>query len=190
MTGRTSQSRPRTSPASIALIRGINVGKAKRVAMADLKKLFEGLGLTDVRTLLNSGNVVFHGTTKGDAAALIEAAMTKKLGVSARVMVVDAAEVSAMMLANPFSKVAKDPSRMLLGVLGSAADARKLAPLAKQDWSPEQLAVGKRAAYLWCPEGISAGRLFLGLHKALGDGITARNWATMTKLLALAESHA
>lgn len=174
----------------VALIRGINVGTAKRVAMADLRRAVEGLGFTGVKTLLNSGNVVFHGTVKGDAAKLIEGAMAKQCGVSARVIVITATELAAMIRANPFSKVAKDPTRMLLGVLGSAADAKKLAPIAKQDWAPEQLAVGKRVAYIWCPNGISTGKLFLVLHKAAGDGLTARNLATMTKLLALADAPA
>jgi uncharacterized protein (DUF1697 family) len=173
---------------AVALLRGINVGKAKRVAMADLRALIEGLGYRDAKTLLNSGNVVFTvpASAKGDPGPRIEAAMTKKLGVPAAVIVISAAQLEAMIQANPFAKVAKDPTRMLIGVLGSAADAKKLAPLAKQDWSPERVAIGRGAVYMWCPEGISRGRLFLVLHKALGDGITARNLATMTKLLALA----
>src|SRR5262245_8002074 len=73
----------------VALLRGINVGTAKRVAMADLRALVEGLGYGDVRTLLNSGNVVFSvpRTAKGDPAARIEKALAAKLGVSSRILV-------------------------------------------------------------------------------------------------------
>src|SRR5262245_20039344 len=102
----------------IALLRGINVGKAKRVAMADLRKLIEGLGYGDVRTLLNSGNVVFTGprSAEKDAAAKIEKAMTAKLGVSSKVTVIDASEL-ADAIDHPLGKVAKEPRLLLVAVL-------------------------------------------------------------------------
>src|SRR5262245_4461223 len=100
----------------IALLRGINVGKAKRVAMADLRKLVEGLGYRDVRTLLNSGNVVFTAPrAAANAAARIEKAMAADLGVSARVTVVTAAQLTAAVTGSPLGKVADDPSRFLIG---------------------------------------------------------------------------
>ncbi|HZW81825.1 MAG TPA: DUF1697 domain-containing protein, partial [Candidatus Deferrimicrobium sp.] len=76
----------------VALIRGINVGRAKRVAMAELRALVEDLGYSDVRTLLNSGNIVFAapGTDKLDSAARIEETLSSRLGVSARVIVLTA----------------------------------------------------------------------------------------------------
>jgi len=77
----------------VALLRGINVGRAKRLAMADLRALVEDLGYGDVRTLLNSGNIIFTvpRTKRGDAAARIEKAIASRLGVSARVYVLTAA---------------------------------------------------------------------------------------------------
>src|SRR5213593_3406061 len=94
----------------IALLRGINVGRAKRVAMADLRALVEGLGYADVRTLLNSGNVVFAATdgAKG-AAARIEKALAAKVKVTARVTVISAEELAMAVRANPLAKVATDP---------------------------------------------------------------------------------
>ncbi len=173
----------------VALIRGINVGKAKRVAMADLRRIVENLGYTDVRTLLNSGNVVFGAprSAKGDPARRIESAMTKRLGVSARVTTLTAAELAAILAKNPFGKTASDPSRLLVAVLREAADRPRLAALSKEDWSPEELALGPRAGYLWCPPGIAEGRLFEAVDRALGDAVTTRNWATMMKLVALLE---
>src|SRR2546421_7872366 len=145
----------------VALIRGINVGRAKRVAMADLRVLVEGLGYGDVRTLLNSGNVVFTAprAAAGNATARIEKALATELGVSARVTVLSATELADAVTENPLLEVANDFSRLLVAVLGNPADRTKLAPLTKQDWATEALAVGTRVAYLWCPEGILASRL-------------------------------
>jgi uncharacterized protein (DUF1697 family) len=172
----------------VALIRGINVGRAKRVAMADLRKLVEGLGYGDVRTLLNSGNVVFTASrAAGNAAARIEKGLATDLGVPARVTVLSAAELAGIVTENPLLEVAKDFSRLLVAVLSNPADRTKLAPLTKQDWAPEALAVGTRVAYLWCPEGILASPLGESVNRALGDAVTARNWATVLKLHALTQ---
>ncbi len=172
----------------VALIRGINVGKAKRVAMADLRALVEGLGYGDVATLLNSGNLVFTAprTAADKSAARIEAEMKKQLGLSARVIGLSAAELAAVVAENPLCEVATDPSRHLIAVLADPADRRRLEPLTKLDWSPETLALGARAAYIWCPDGILVSRLPEAVGRALGDAVTVRNWATMTKLHALA----
>lgn len=171
----------------VALLRGINVGKAKRVAMADLRALVEALGYGDVRTLLNSGNVVFtarRGAAE-DAARRIERALEERLGVAARVMAVDAATLDAIVASNPFADVATDPARYLVGVLASTDDAARLRPLAERAWTPEALAVGPRAAYMWCAEGIVRSALTMAVGRAVGDAITTRNWATITKLHAL-----
>jgi len=173
----------------IALLCGINVGRAKRVAMADLRTLVEGLGFNSVRTLLNSGNIVFTGpkATPAGIAARIEKAMVVKLGFSARVIVLTAKELAAALAKNPLSKVADNPSRLLIALLGEAADRRKLMPLAKQDWGKEVLAVGKQVAYLWCADGINTSKLFESIQRTLANEVTTRNATTMQKLLALAE---
>lgn len=171
----------------VALLRGINVGRAKRVAMADLRALVEELGYRDVRTLLNSGNVVFtasHGTAR--SSTRIEEALAARLGVRARVIVLTAAELAAIVAGNSLHHAATDPARLLVGVLADPADRSRLEPLARQDWAPEILALGTRAAYVWCADGILAGRLFEAVGRALGDAVTTRNWATITKLHALA----
>lgn len=177
------------SPAGrhVALIRGINVGKAKRVAMADLRALVEDLGYGDVRTLLNSGNVVFTvpAKSKGAAAARMEEALTAKLGVSARFQVLSAAELATVVAENPLGEVADDPSRLLIAFLANPADLARLEPLAKQDWGADVLALGTRAAYLWCGGGILASKLPEAVGRVLGDAVTTRNWATVTKLQAL-----
>jgi uncharacterized protein (DUF1697 family) len=174
----------------VALLRGINVGRAKRVAMADLRALLESLGYGDVRTLLNSGNVVFTapGVAPGDAAARIEEALPQRLGVSSRITVLTAEELAAAVRENPLLEVANDPTRLFVAVLTNPADRRRLEPLQKQAWAPEVLAVGTRVAFIWCPDGLLASKLSEAVGKALGDAVTTRNWATFTKLHTLAES--
>jgi len=170
-----------------ALLRGINVGKAKRVAMADLRALVERLGCDDVRTLLNSGNVVFSARRAGAAplARRIEAALVAELGVASRVVVLSRTELAAVVAGNPLLDVMTNPSRLLVAVYEDAALDARLAPLAAERWAPEALAVGERVAYLWCPPGVLESRLAPAVGKALGDAVTMRNWATMTRLAAL-----
>jgi uncharacterized protein (DUF1697 family) len=169
----------------VALIRGINVGKAKRVAMADLRAALEALGYTDVKTLLNSGNVVFTaGVTPGKAAAQIEEALAKTIGVPARVTVITAKELATAMDENPLLEIADNHSRLFVAVLANPADLSKLKPLTKETWDPEVLALGKRVAYVWCPDGLLESPLSVAVGRALGDGVTSRNWATMLKIRA------
>jgi len=114
--------------------------------------------------------------------------MAERLGISARVTVISAREVATAVADNPLLEVAGDPSRLLVAVLNDPAHRQRLEPLARQDWAPEALAVGRRVAYLWCAEGILASPLAAAVNRALGDAATARNWSTMLKLKALAEA--
>jgi len=171
----------------VAFLRGINVGRAKRVAMADLRLLLEGLGYTGVRSLLNSGNLVFHaaGASAAQAAAAIEEALVLRLGVAARVFVLAHAELAAIVAANPLLDEATDHSRLIVFLLGDGIGREKLAELAGEDWGCERLALGERAAYVWCPDGILVSAAATSLGKLLGDGTTSRNWNTLVKLHAL-----
>jgi uncharacterized protein (DUF1697 family) len=171
----------------VALIRGINVGKAKRVAMADLRALMEELGYCEPRTLLNSGNVVFGGGREapGKVAARIEQGMAARLKVSARVTVLTAAEFATVVEENPVAAVADDPSRLLVAFLADPSDGKRLQPLTRRSWKPEALGLGSRAAYLWCPRGMMKSPLAEAVGRVLGDATTTRNWATVRKIQAL-----
>ena len=149
--------------------------------------MMEGLGYRDVRTLLNSGNVVFSSSkSDDDAVTQIEQGLTRKLNVSAKVTVLTTKELATAVAENPLLKIATDPSRLLVAFLRHPADRKKLRPLAKQKLGDDALAVGKRVAYLWCPHGILDSPGADALNKVLGDAITARNWATTQKLRRLA----
>jgi uncharacterized protein (DUF1697 family) len=165
----------------IALWRGINVGKAKRLAMADLKALLAELGATNVATLLNSGNAVFH-TKKKLTADRIRAAVLAKLGVDAAVILKTADEWAAIAASQPIAE-ADDPSRLLVAVTADAATLQAAAGIATQ--GGERLVVTAHAAYLWCADGILESKAGVALLKKLGDTGTTRNWATVLKLQGL-----
>ena len=173
-----------TKNRKVALIRGINVGRAKRVAMSELKALIEDFGYTEVRTLLNSGNVVFTAPkdTSGEIAARIEKALVLRLDVDARVVVLTAAEIAKMMDENPLLDRADNHSKLHVAVPLRAADLPRLEPLSTQDWEEDAFALGKHAAYLWCAEGMTESRLPQAVGRALKDAVTMRNWATMLKI--------
>jgi uncharacterized protein (DUF1697 family) len=173
----------------IALFRGINVGKAKRVAMVDLRTMFQGLGFKNVQTLLNSGNVVFDAGRSAAAANAkrIAAALIETTGVTANTLVLTAAELDAATAGNPFLDRMDDPSRMLVGFIAAGADRKPLQTLVDKAATDEQVALGADALYLWCPNGILesafAGKL---VGPALRDIVTSRNWSTVLKLQSLA----
>ena len=172
----------------IAFLRGVNLGGNRKVPMAELRLLVESLGFTDVRTLLNSGNVVFTSRANAvrGAAAKIEQAVLDRLGVSSRVTVLTAAELGAILDENPLAAIADNPSRLLIAVFAEPAARAKAEALMERNWKPEVMAVGTRAAYLWCANGIAAGQLGFAVDRALRAGVTARNLGTMTKLRVLA----
>ena len=156
--------------------------------MADLRVLFEGLGFLDVRTVLNSGNVVFSLAAKGRGELLaprIEKALAARLGLSSRVTVLSANEVAAAVRDNPLSDVATNPSHLLVLVPPVPSDLGRLKPLIKERWRPEALALGSRVAYLWCANGVAKSPLWAAVDRALGRAGTARNIATIAKVMAL-----
>lgn len=173
----------------VALFRGINVGKANRIAMAELKALLESFGWTRVRTLLNSGNVVFDAA-RGSAdahATRIADAVAERFGVTTRVLVLPAAALDAVLAGLPFGAEADDPSRLLVG-LYLDADRAPFEAVA-QAHPGEAFVVGEDACYLWCPDGILESRVAESLGGAkFRDRVTMRNRATMEKLQALARA--
>jgi len=152
--------------------------------MADLRALVGDLGYSDVHTLLNSGNIVFTASDDAviNSAARIEEALSTRLGVSAKVFVLTAAELLTVVDDNPLGEVASDPSRLLVAFLEKPESRTQLEPLLEQDWNTEVLALGVSVAYLWCPDGVLASRLVKTVGRVLGNNVTTRNWATVMKL--------
>lgn len=174
--------------ACIALLRGINVGKAKRIAMADLRDLVADLGGSNVRTLLNSGNVVFDAAhpSMNKLASAIGEAIQHTHRFSTAVVVISAADLDTIVRQNPLLKMASDPARHLVAFVSGSAVLASARPLLATPWKPSALALGDKAAYLWCADGILVSPLLQAFVRATREGATTRNWATVLKLQALA----
>lgn len=175
------------APTLVALLRGINVGGHNKVPMAELRELAATLGFGEVRTHLQSGNVIFTSTTDPDqAAAQIEQALAQRLGLNIRVLVRTRDEIAAVVAANPLGFVATDPARHFVGFLSAVPDPDRLAGLHPGDHEPDQFRIIGREIYLWCPAGARETRLTNAfLEKRLAVTATARNWNTVTRLLVL-----
>lgn len=171
----------------VALLRGINVGKAKRIAMAELRTLIEELGGANVRTLLNSGNVVFaaSGTNEAKLAKQIAAALVQRFGFSARTTVITAKTLHAIVAENPLPEATQDASRFLVAFVSDKKSLADMRPLCERSWLPDRIALGKNAAYLWCPGGILESQLLKAHGKLTGEHSTTRNWATVQKIAEL-----
>ena len=177
-----------TAPVFVALLRGINVGTAKRVAMTDLAAIVTSLGFRDVRTFLNSGNVVFRGAASRaqTAGPRIERALVRRLGVASAVTVRSAEEMAAVVDAMPFDLTGKNPSRLMVVFCRSTADEARVAPLVSRPWGREKIAAGPGVVYVWCPDSMLESPLYAEVAKAGGDAITTRNWSTTAKLARMA----
>src|ERR1051326_2564509 len=174
----------------VALLRGINnAGKGTRVAMADLRTLFEGLGFRDVRTLLNSGNVVFSvpAGKRGDVLGRIEKALAARLQLTSPVTVLSADDIAAAVRDNPFARVATNPSHLLVVVPFARSGLRRLEPLLNERGEPAGLVLGSRVAYLWCAGGVAKSPLWTSVDRALERSGTARNIGTMMKIMVAME---
>jgi uncharacterized protein (DUF1697 family) len=182
----------------VALLRGINLGGRNRVAMADLREVVAGLGHADVSTYIQSGNVLFSAPGDADTSALAAAlaeAITGTLGVSAPVVVVSRDELAEVIAANPFP-VGADPRRVHAVLLSAAPRTETAAKInealarSTAKGARDELAIVGRTLYLHTPDGFGNSELAAAVLRIVtspraGVTGTARNWATMTKLLDL-----
>lgn len=182
----------------IALLRGINLGGRNKVAMADLRTLVSGLGHADVTTYIQSGNVLFTAAPGADEAELAEAmtaAIAAEIGVIAPVIVISRDELARVIADTPFPGE-PDPRRVHAVVLSQPPwpDLTSRLEAAAADCtakgSRDEVAAIGRVLYLHTPDGYGNSDLAQLLMRAVsapkaGATGTARNWATMTKLLSL-----
>jgi uncharacterized protein (DUF1697 family) len=177
-------------PRQIALLRGINLGARNRVSMPELRDLLTGLGHQDVKTLLQSGNVVLTADATGEQLEqALERAIAGELGVESRVIVRTARELAGVVERDPLAGVADDPRRYQVSFLSAKPEAAVVRELEGADVAPEQVVVSGREIYAWHPAGIQRSPLVkLLTDRKLGVTATARNWNTVTKLLELARA--
>lgn len=173
----------------IALLRGVNVGGNRKVAMADLKAMVEALGFTDVKTLLASGNVVFEAGDRGDSEleALLEAEAERRLGLVTRFIVRGPMAWRAMMEANPMPDEAeREPSRFLVNVAREAVTADQLGAIRAVATPGEKVEAVDRCVYVFFGDGIADSKAALVFgRKSLGLTATGRNWNTVRKIAEL-----
>jgi uncharacterized protein (DUF1697 family) len=175
----------------IALLRGINVGRTKRMEMARLREMMGELGYEDVRTYVQSGNVVFSAPDRRPTE--VERHLTEGIaatfGFDVPILVRTRDEIADVVAANPLGDLATNPSRYHVFFLSAAADPERVADIEPASFAPETFALRGRELYLWTPDGIYASPLAKTLsEKRLGVTATARNWRTVEKLLAMADA--
>lgn len=173
----------------IALLRGINLGSRNRVKMPELREMCEGLGHTDVQTLVQSGNLVLDAKTKPrETANTIEKALKSELGIEVPVVARSRAEMKRVVDGNPFPKHFDEPKLLLVTFLSEKPQQSVVDTFDAGDFDPEEFEFKGREVYSWHPGGMQKSKL----GRALGDKrlkvvATNRNWNTVTKLLELAE---
>lgn len=171
------------------LLRGINVGGHRKVPMAELRSLLEGLGHRDVRTYLQSGNAVFttdtDELTDEELTTAIEDAIEKRFGFRVDCLVRDAAYLAAVADACPFPAAELEGKQLHVTYLSEAVTPERFASIDQTAFLPEEFRLGERALYLYAPEGLGRSKLGEALSRpALFKGIvaTTRNWNTVVKL--------
>jgi uncharacterized protein (DUF1697 family) len=177
-------------PRYVALLRGINVGGNKKVPMARLRELMEGLGYTDVATLLQSGNAVFTSKEKSPAKVVkqLEVAIAKEFGFEVSVVLRTRDELAAAIQANPLPGAEDAPSQFLVTFLSDVPDPKRLKEIDPAAYLPDEFRVVEREIYARFPNGVGNSKLATVLGgPRLGVTPTARNWNTVTKLLELAD---
>ncbi|MGW4299332.1 DUF1697 domain-containing protein [Streptomyces sp. NPDC004376] len=173
-----------------ALLRGINVGGAKKVPMADLRTLLTALGYDGVRTHLQSGQAVFSTETREEIALEVELSMAihEHFGFSVDVIVRDHAYLSAVADACPFPADQLAPKQLHLTYFSEPVTADRFAEIDQAAYLPEDFRLGDRCLYLYAPDGLGRSKLAEALTRprvTKGLIATSRNWNTVRKLVEL-----
>jgi uncharacterized protein (DUF1697 family) len=173
----------------IVLLRGVNLAGRNRVAMPELRAALEAAGFEEVRTYVQSGNVVLSSRKSPEGVARgVERVIADRFGLNIEVVVRRRAELAGVVKRNPLGKVATEPRRYQVTFLAKAPGADVVKKLESSAVGGEQVVLAGRELYAWHPDGVGRSKLAALLAgKGLGVTATARNWATVTKLLALAD---
>lgn len=167
-------------------LRGINVGTGNRIAMKDLARVVESVGATEVRTLLNSGNVVCTSAlAPGPLAAAVAAALREQVGLDVDVVARSSEEIDAVVALDPLGHLADNPSRYLVTFLDAAPSSEAVARLEAADTGDDVWELRGRELYFWLPSGVADSAVQkLLMKKVLEVTWTGRNWSTLLKVQA------
>jgi uncharacterized protein (DUF1697 family) len=172
----------------VALLRGINVGGKTMIKMPELRSLLAEAGLEDVRTYVQSGNVVFKSSSRGAEALAtdIEERIAEAFGVDTTVLIRTPAELKQIEASNPFQRRETDLTKLHVVFLGDRPAAGAVSELDPTRSPPDEFSVRGREIYLHLPNGAGRSKLTIDyFEKRLGVRATARNWKTLTKLVEL-----
>jgi uncharacterized protein (DUF1697 family) len=179
-------------PAVIAMLRGVNLVSYQRIRMDALKSLCLSLGLRDVQTYIQSGNIVFRdrGEDSVTVAQRLEEKMEAEFGFRPAVIVRTASEMRKVIAKNPFAgRAAIDPSRLLVVFLNNAPTRPARDQLLALPCEPEELRISNRELYIYYPDGMARPKIpLVRIEKVLQCSSTGRNWNTVNKLMAMAEA--
>jgi len=173
----------------VVLLRGINLPRHKRISMPDLRAALEDAGLADVKTYVQSGNVVLSSrAAPKTVAGKVERAIEDRFGLDVDVVVRSRDELADVVARDPFGKKASDPKRFQVTFLAGKLGQDTLAKLEAAAAGGEQLVASGRELFTWHPNGVGRSKLAALLAgPRLGVTATARNWTTVTTLLELAD---
>ena len=172
----------------VALLRGINVGGHNKLLMRELVQLLESLELSNVKTYIQSGNVVFQ-TERTDQVRLggeIRSAVEQRYGFAPQVMVFSLADLETAVARNPFANAQADPKTLHFYFLEVAPPNPDLAALEALKTEQEQFQLIDNVFYLHAQNGIGRSKLAAKVERALGVAVTARNWRSVSKVLEMA----
>jgi uncharacterized protein (DUF1697 family) len=170
----------------ISMLRAVNVGGTSRIKMEPLRAAYEGLGFRDVRSLLQSGNVVFRSSVKDprQLTTRIRQELERKFGLQIEVVIRTLPELESIFERSPVLSPRADPAKLLVMFLSGVPDAQGQARLVKAHKGPEMLEVRGPEVYLYYPDGVGRSKLTTAvLESHLGTVGTARNWNTLSKLV-------
>ncbi len=186
------QTAPKSIDEYIAFFRGINVGGNAILPMHDLVETLDGLGLKSVKTYIQSGNVVFQSadTNVAKLSRKITAAIETRHGLAPHVLLLGIQELQAAMDGNPFPQGEREPKSLHLFFLDSVPDDPDWGTLESIKAKNEQFKLDRRVFYLYAPDGLGRSKLAAKVEKALGVVATARNWRTVSEVLAIAKAAA
>lgn len=174
----------------VVLLRGVNLAGRNRVSMPALREALEDGDFTDVKTYVQSGNVVLTSRKSAKRVGTdVERLLAERFDLDVRVIVRTRAELAAVVDRDPLAKVATDPKRYQVTFLESPLDGDVVRKLEAVATDAERVKQVGREVYAWHPDGVGRSKLAVLLAgKGLGVTATARNWKTVTQLLALADA--
>jgi uncharacterized protein (DUF1697 family) len=174
----------------IALLRGINLGPKNRIAMPALREALTVAGFDDVRTYVQSGNVVLRSELTPDGLELeLERLIAERFGLEIPVVARTRDELAAVVDRNPLGEVAANPKRYQVAFLSQPLAPAVVSRLHAAATPPEQVVIDGREIYSWHADGIARSKLWNAVaSSALGVKATARNWTTVTTLLSMADT--